>query len=99
MVEKVPCASIEDLLDPSGRLAKQFWKLFHALHNVLLDLMSLATERCGQEWNGMKTTDVVLENLCLASTSRSLVTCLFRVQGVSHVICSICSNLSEVLHR
>ena len=42
--------TIELLLDWNGRLAKQFWKMFHTPYNVFLDLMKLEAERWWQEW-------------------------------------------------
>ena len=85
------------MLDPNGRLAKQFRKLFHTPYDVFVDLFNLATERWWQEWNE--------DNRCRAgklvsSLELKILGALFVLaQGVSHVICSTCSNLSEELHR
>ena len=46
-----PPQRAELLMHRDGRLAKQFWKLFHTLYKVFLDLMQLTTERWRQEWN------------------------------------------------
>ena len=85
------------MLDSNGRLAKQFRKLFHTPYDVFLDLVNLAKERWWQEWNE--------DNRCRAgklvsSLDLKILGALFVLaQGVSHVICSTCSNLSEELHR
>ena len=92
-----PAQRAELLLDPNGRLAKQFRKLFHTPYDVFVDLFNLATERWWQEWNE--------DNRCRAgklvsSLDLKILGALFVLaQGVSHVICSTCSNLSEELHR
>jgi hypothetical protein len=92
-----PAQRAELLLDPNGRLAKQFRKLFHTPFDVFVDLFNLSTERWWQEWNE--------DNICRAgklvsSLDLKILGALFVLaQGVSHVICSTCSNLSEELHR
>ncbi len=92
-----PAQRAELLQTPNGRLANQFWKLFHAPYDVFLDLMSIATERWWPDWTE--------ENRCRAgklvsSLGLKILGSLFVLpQGVTHYICSTCSNVSEEVHR
>ncbi len=92
-----PAKRDELLLTPIGRLSAQFRKLFYTPYDVFLDLMNLATERWWQEWTE--------GSRCRAG---KLVSCLHLkvlgalfvlAQGVTHLVCSACSNLSEEVHR
>ena len=92
-----PAQRAELLQIPNGRLAKQFRKLFHAPYAVFLDLMSIATERWWPDWTE--------ENRCRAgklvsSLDLKILGSLFVLaQGVTHYVCSTCSNVSEEVHR
>ena len=92
-----PAQRAELLQTPNGRLAKQFRKLFHAPYAVFLDLMSIATERWWPDWTE--------ENRCRAgklvsSLDLKILGSLFVLaQGVTHYVCSTCSNVSEEVHR
>ena len=82
---------------PNGRLHKLFRKLFHVPYDVFLDLTVLARERWWQDHNE--------DNRCragklVASLDLQILGALFVLaQGVSHVVCSISSNISEEVHR
>ena len=92
-----PAQRAELLMNPNGRLAKQFRKLFHVPYVLFVDLMSLAKQRWWQEWDD--------KNRCKAgklvsSLDLKILGSLFVLaHGVAHVIASVCSNLSEEVHR
>ncbi len=100
MVDKVPCVSTDywALLDWNWRLAKQCWKMFHTTYNVFLDLMKLEAERWWQEWLN-KENRCCARKLVPSLDLKILGALLNLAHGVSHVICSTCSNLSKELHR
>ena len=99
LVDKVPCPTSEGnlLQDSNGRLAKQFRKLFHTPFDVYMDLINLAKDRWWQEFHE--------DNRCRAgklvsSLDLKVLGALFVLaHGVAHIVCSLCSNLSEELHR
>jgi hypothetical protein len=92
-----PTHRAELLNSPNGRLANQFRKLFHVPYVVFLDLMQVATNNWWQEWHE--------DNKCRAgklvsSLDLKIMGSLFVLaQGVSHLCASICSNISEEVHR
>ena len=92
-----PGQRAELLMNPNGRLAKQFRKLFHVPYVLFVDLMSLTKQRWWQEWDD--------KNRCKAgklvsSLDLKILGSLFVLaHGVAHVIASVCSNLSEEVHR
>lgn len=92
-----PAQRADLLLFPNGRLAAQFRKLFHTPYDVYLDLMNLATERWWEEWSDEKRCRA---GKLVSSLDLKLLGALFVLaQGVTHFVCSTCSNLSEEVHR
>jgi hypothetical protein len=93
----VPVQRQEMLMDPNGRLAKYFRKMFHIPYELFLDLMNVAIERWFTEWNQ--------DNICnagklVSSLDLKILGAMFVLtQGVSHFVTIMCSNLSEEIHR
>ena len=65
----MPAQRDDMLVDPNGRLAKQFRKMFHTPYEVFLDLMNLAMERWCRDWNEDNRCQV-LGNWCPALISK-----------------------------
>jgi hypothetical protein len=92
-----PAQRDELLLSPNGRLSTQFRKLFHTPYDVFLDLINLATERW---WQGWTEGNRCHAGKLVSSLHLKILGALFVLaQGVTHLVCSTCSNLSEEVHR
>jgi hypothetical protein len=81
----------------NGRLTNHFRKVFHVPYTVFLDLMQVATTNWWQEWHDKQKCRA---GKAVSSLELKLMGALFVLaQGVTHLCASLCTNLSEEVHR
>lgn len=87
----------EVMVEPNGRLAEKFRKLFHVPFQVFLELRDVANEEFWTEWTEDRKCRAgkLVSNLELKILGALFVL----ATGDSHFVCSTCSNISEEVHR
>ena len=87
----------EVMVEPNGRFAAKFRKLFHVPFKVFLQLRDVASEDFWTEWTEDRKCRAgkIVSNLELKILGALFVL----ATGDSHFVCSTCSNISEEVHR
>ena len=87
----------EVMVEPNGKLAARFRKLFHVPFQVFLQLRDVANEHFWTEWTEDRKccAGKIVSNLELKILGALFVL----ATGDSHFGCSTCSNISKEVHR
>ena len=87
----------EVMVEPNGRLAAKFRKLFHVPFQVFLELRDVANAEFWTEWTEDRKCRAgkIVSNLELKILDAPFVL----ATGDSHFVCSTCSNISGEVHR